>query len=134
MLKKLLLNFSFRFLIKLYFKANIKLVYFVTTNFLAYLLYLSCIIFSYFNFGLKENFNFFFACTFFVAYVLAQSLQLSLLCNVKIIRVWLENCLGREFLIFHLGNNLYDKPLYMLLIGLCMLYIIRAGSFYLGQL
>lgn len=138
MFKQLLKNLSkviallasqFYFSIQLYFKMNIKLVYFITTNPFFYCFYLSCVVFTFFSF--KQLGYYYFFSGFFIAYFFAQSLQLYLLCNVKISRDWLKSFLGNQFLTEHFGDNSCAKPLIMLLIRFTMVSGIEFTSFYI---
>ena len=135
-LKKLLrlavfLSQPFFFLLKLSFKLNIKLVYFITTNLFFYCFYLFCFIFTYFSHNQPNYYRIFSAC--FCCYIFAHSFELYLLCNINFTLVWLESFLEDDFLLKHLGGKLYAKPFVMLLIGMVLIFGINFISLYISQ-
>ena len=136
-LKKLLrlavfLSQPYYFLLKLLFKFNIKLVYFVTSNLFLYCFYLFSVLFAFYNENESSHYHFFCAC--FIFYVGGQCSELYLLCKIKLARTWLESFLKKDFLLKHLGDFLCRKAFIMLVIVPVIIFAINSITLYIAHL
>ena len=123
---------TYHFFIQILFKLNIQLVYLVTTNKFLYFIYIFVIMF--FLYSKKDPSYFHLVSAIFFAYPLMTSLQLYLLCKIKIKRVWLESFLGKDFLVNNLGDSYGARSFIILLIGLLSVVSIETISLLLLDL
>ena len=120
----LIIKKGFLLLAKIYFKAHIRLLHFLTENTFAYLIYI--FLAAYGSYGGKDTGVYelsHYIATFFVLYCFGTGLFLFLVCKLKVPRQILENLVTKEYIIKYLGEYTASK----LLVKLAVPSIALAG-------